>query len=130
VDHHSVGGNSAIKALKLDKNQVFNVPVQANRQSPAAPVQQPIQEPAPQQATAPVQQPRPPTSVSLDLEDRIKKLEDKFDKVIKPCKRNINVKFKSDHITAVFDDPTDIMDAVRKSLNKSSKRITIILNEN
>jgi hypothetical protein len=136
VDHHSVGGNSSIKALQLDKNKVFNVPPRAAAPVQAvqpAPVQavQPAHDPVQQPAMVPVQQPRPPTVVVPDLEERIKKLEDKFNKVIRlPSKKNINVKFKSEHITAVFDDFEDIVNAVRKSLNKSSKRITIILNEN
>jgi hypothetical protein len=126
VDHHSVGGNSAIKALKLDKNKVFNVPV-AQQQAPVAQQQAPVA----QQPVHVPEHPRLPTSTQNDLEERITKLEDKFNKVLKPLyKKNINVKFKSEHITAVFDDFNDIVDAVRKSLNKSSKRITIILNEN
>ncbi len=133
VDHHSVGGNSAIKALKLDKNKVFNVPV-AQHQAPVAQHQATVaqqQAPVAQQPVHVPERPRPPTSTQNDLEERITKLEDKFNKVLKPLyKKNINVKFKSEHITAVFDDFNDIVDAVRKSLNKSSKRITIILNEN
>lgn len=129
VDHHSVGGNSSIKALKLDKNKVFNVPVVQSKPPPQPIQQQPAPKPVPAQVQ--MEQPRPPTSTSNDLEERITKLENKFNKVIKPpYKKNINVKFKSEHITAVFDDFEDIVDAVRKSLNKSSKRITIILNEN
>jgi hypothetical protein len=144
IDHKYVGGNSTTKALQLDQQKVFNKPItQASvQQAPVqqAPVQQaPVQQAPVQQAPVeiphdepvqPVPNQRPSVSVSTDIEDRIKLLEDKFNKIIKPPHKKVNVKYKSENISGIFDSFEDVVGALRKSLNKSSKRITITLNEN
>ena len=130
IDHKYVGGNSNTKALQLDQNKVFNTPVQQ------APVQQaPVQQPDgihPQNVTA---QPGHETNAELvvnsnEFELRLSKLEKKFEKIIKLPHKKFSVKFKSSCLSGEFQEFDDLVDAIRKSLNKSSKRITITLNDN
>ena len=129
IDHKYVGGNSTTKALQLDQQKVFNKPItQASVQQ--APVQQAPVEIPHDEPVQPVPNQRPSVSVSTDIEDRIKLLEDKFNKIIKPPHKKVNVKYKSENISGIFDSFEDVVGALRKSLNKSSKRITITLNEN
>jgi hypothetical protein len=160
IDHKYVGGNSNTKALQLDQNKVFNTPVQQApvqqapvQQAPVqqAPVQQaPVQQAPVQQAPvqqAPVQQPDGihPQNVTVqpghetneelvvnsnEFELRLCKLEKKFEKIIKLPHKKFNVKFKSSCLSGEFQEFDDLVDAIRKSLNKSSKRITITLNDN
>jgi len=135
VDHHQIGGSSK-RALQLEQSKVFNVPV-VNEPPPQAhqqyiPPQEPTPEPVPQPEQSVVEQKIEPvesTSAS-DLDDRISKLEKAFSRIIKPPHKKVNVKYKSENISGVFDNFEDVVDALRKSLNKSAKRITITLNEN
>jgi glutaredoxin 2 len=134
VDHNYVGTNSNNQALQLEQQKVFNKPVQADPPAGVLPQQlvPVVPEVNPQKHRVepiPVVPP-PPSVVNSDIEDRLAELERQFNKIIKPPHKKVNVKFKSEHIAAVFDDFEDIVAAVRKSLNKSSKRITITLNEN
>lgn len=151
VDHHSVGGNSSIKALKLEKEKVFNAPM-----APSTPPMQPRPQPPPQVQAPPVQptaeqeaediasavenkQPvqvpamKPVTNkvVSTDVEKKLKDIETKLNKLTKKPNTKFNVKFKSDSIAATaVDNFDDLVDFLRKSLNKKSKRITIVSSEN
>jgi hypothetical protein len=125
VDHANVGGQSN-RALQLDKNKVFSSIPKTNTPVQQAPVQQaPVQQ-------APVQQvvTAPPTVNNTSIDDniieRLSVIEDKVNKLVKTVpKSKCNVKFKSDNISGTFDNFDDIVDVLRKSLNKSSKRITI-----
>lgn len=146
VDHHYVGSNSNTRALQLDQKKVFNAPIVRNNPQPPPQVQAPPVQPTAEQEAEDIasavenrqpvireaaQPPSPASSNELnELSERLSKLETKFNKVIKGPHRKFNVKFKSEHLSGVFDDFDELVDSIRKSLNKSSKRITITLNEN
>lgn len=145
VDHQSVGGNSSIKALKLDKEKVFSAPIVRQQPvSPAQPDQVPEPQPVPEQVAPPVPvHPVEPAAVKPSVmrvkqhvespsdnhELRIRALEKKVKELSRSPTKKFTVKFKSDSITATIDDFEHLIDSIRKSLNKSSKRITIVRSE-
>ena len=143
VDHKYVGGNSTTRALQLEQQKVFNAPVRENtpppqpqavppvQQQPVAPQvpQQQVAQPVPEaKAVPPIE--NPPRHESSELSHRVDQLEKRVSKLIRKPSVKFNVKFKSETITEVVDNFDDLVDCVRKSLNKKSKRITIVLNEN
>ena len=137
IDHKYVGGNSNTKALQLDQQKVFNKPIAATvtNQAQVAPPAQIPQHPDeihPQKVNV---QPAPVVNAPVivnnnEFELRLSNLEKKFEKIIKPPYKKFNVKFKSSCLSGEFQEFDELVDALRKSLNKSSKRITITLNEN
>ena len=77
VDKHSVGGNSNIKALKLDKNEMLRGMGKLKQQ---APVSQPQQAPVSQSQQAPVVKNSQPPATHLP-NDILKRIEDMESKI-------------------------------------------------
>lgn len=135
VDSQNVGGNSQIKALQMDGQQIIKeLPIN----KPPRPVQaQPPPVHHPQPASAPglipplpvASQPPPPT-VNPDLENRVRELEkivESYKKITK-FKRGVSYTINTLKIKGEFRDPVTILDIISSELAKGTKTITIKLN--